>query len=98
MATVERILETADGFYLYTDHHNLIFLFDPLAVLSDLSQSYLREVLRWAVSLSSYNYTCVHIKGTYNISADLVSLWTVSDVVCRVFNVLVLPSSSAIKF
>jgi len=55
MATVERmhwLLSTPSGFDLFTDHHNLIFIFDPLAVMPDLSQSSVRKVFRWAVKLS----------------------------------------------
>eukprot|EP00171_Calliarthron_tuberculosum_P004016 IDg4016t1 len=79
MATVKRmhwILATSDGFDLFTDHHRLIFLFDPLAVVPDLSQTSLRKVLRWAVHLSACNYTCVHIKGTENVWADLLGRWS----------------------
>lgn len=60
---------TPSGFNLYIDHNNLIFLFDPLAVVDDMSQSSLRKVLRWAVNLSVYNYTCYHIKVEDNIWA-----------------------------
>lgn len=49
------------------DHNNLIFLFDPISVVSDMSQITLRKVLRWAVRLSVYNYTCFHIKGDDNV-------------------------------
>lgn len=40
MASVERmhwLLATSDGFDLFIDHYSLIFLFDPLAVVLDLS-------------------------------------------------------------
>lgn len=50
MGTVKRmhwILATADGFNLFMDHHNLLFLIDPLAVVPDLCQTFLRKVLRW---------------------------------------------------
>ena len=60
-----------DGFDLYTDHNNLIFLFDPLSVVADMSQTTLRKVLRWAVRLSLYQYTCFHITGEDNVWADL---------------------------
>lgn len=57
MTTKERmhwLLAATDGLDLYTGHHNLFFLFDPLAVVSDLSISSTRKVLRWAVQLSMY--------------------------------------------
>lgn len=101
MATVDRmhwVLATPDGFDLFTDHHNLIFLFDPLAVVPDMSQTSLRKVLRWAVRLSMYNYTCVHIKGVDNVWADLLGRWSVPSTIRRLVHIPVLPSSSAADF
>lgn len=52
LATLDRmhwVVAALCGFDLYTDHNNLIF--------PDLSQSSLKKVLRWAVCMSSYNYT-----------------------------------------
>lgn len=49
MATIDFkqwYLATPVGFDLFTDHHNLIFLFAPLAVVPDLSQTSLRKFLR----------------------------------------------------
>lgn len=34
------------GFGLFTDHNNLIFIFDPAAVTPDIGQGALRKVLR----------------------------------------------------
>lgn len=101
MATVERmnwLLATTDGFDLFTDHKNLIFLFDPLAVVTDMSQTTLRKVLRWAVRLSAYNYTCVHISGVDNVWADILSRWVYRAVVRRLVSIPTLPSSSASDF
>lgn len=101
MATTERmhwLLATPDGFDLYTDHHNLIFLFDPLAVVPDLSISSTRKVLRWAVRLSMYNYTCVHIKGTDNVWADIIGRWTQPSTMRRIVKIPELPSSDNTEF
>lgn len=101
MATVERmhwLLATGHGFDLYTDHNNLIFLFNPAAVVADLSQTTLRKVLRWAVRLSAYNYTCVHIPGSDNVWADIISRWSAPSLVRRLVTVPVLPSSSDSEF
>ena len=70
------LLATNDGFDIFTDHNNIVFIFDPLSLTTDLSQSSVRKVLRWAVLMSLYNYTCVHIKGKHNIWADLLTRWT----------------------
>lgn len=89
---------TPNGFDLYTDHNNLIFLFDPLSVVPDLSQTTLRKVLRWAVRLSMYRYTCFHIKGTDNVWADLLGRWSASKTVRRLIRIPELPSSSSEDF
>lgn len=58
---------TPQGFDLYTDHHTLVLLFDPLAVVLEPSQTSLRQFFQWAVGLSAYNYTCVPITGVDNV-------------------------------
>lgn len=59
METTERIhwilLATSEGLGLFTDLQNLIFLLDPLAGDPDLSQTSLREVLRWLQSFLRSN-------------------------------------------
>jgi len=101
LASLQRmhwLAATPNGFDLYTDHNNLIFLFDPLSVVPDLSQTTLRKVLRWAVWLSMYNYTCFHIRGTDNVWADLLGRWSAPVVVRRLIRIPELPSSSADDF
>lgn len=101
MATLDRmhwLVANPDGFDLFTDHNNLIFLFDPLAVRADLSQNTLRKVLRWAVHLSYYNYTCIHIKGVDNVWADLLGRWSQPATVRRLITIPPLPSSSSDDF
>lgn len=77
LATVKRmhwLTATPARFHLFTDYNNLIFIFDPLAVVADLGETSVWKVLRWAVLLSSYNYVCHHIDGdTKNVWADLRS-------------------------
>ena len=54
LASIEKshwLASCADRFDLYTDHNNLIFIFDPLAVMPDIGQAALRKVLRWALRL-----------------------------------------------
>ncbi len=78
MATLERmhwLPADPKGFDLFTVHNNLIFIFDPTSVAADLSQTTIRKVLRWAVRLSVYNYTCVHTKGPENVWEDRLGRW-----------------------
>lgn len=66
----------SDGFELFTDHSNFIFLFDLLSVVTDLSQTTQRKVLRWAVHLSMYTFTCFHVKWEENVWEDLLGSWS----------------------
>lgn len=48
LVTLDRIhwlTECATGFYLDTDHNNLVFLFDPRAFVSEMSQPAFQKVL-----------------------------------------------------
>lgn len=93
------LVTNPDGFDLYTDHNNLIFLFDPLSVVPDLSQTSLRKVLRWAVRLSIYQYTCYHIKGEENVWADLLTRWSNANrTVRRLVHIPELPSACSDDF
>ena len=101
LATLERtpwIAATAEGFDLYTDHNNHIFIFDPTAVVPDISQTTFRKFLRWAVRLSMYHYTCFHIKGQDNVWADLLGRWSAPPTLRRRVRISVLPSSSEEDF
>lgn len=74
-----------------------VSLFDQLAVVPDLRQTSLRKVLPWAVHLSAYNYTCVHIAGEDNIWADLIGRWSHPCTIRRLVQIFVLPSSSSLE-
>lgn len=51
------IVATSDGLDLYTDHNNLIFLFESLSITQDMSQTSMRRVLRLAARLCMYRHT-----------------------------------------
>lgn len=82
----------------FADHSNLGFQFNPTAVVADLSLITLRNFLRWAVGLSSYNYVCVQISGLYNVQADILSRWRPPQVFSRLVTFPCLPSYSSEDF
>lgn len=102
LKTLEKMhwqITNPDGLDHFTDHNNLIFLFDPMAVVPGMAQTTLRKVLRWAVRLSMYNYKCYHIKGEANVVADLLTRWSVSaPTVRRLVRIPELPSACAEDF
>lgn len=89
---------TLTGFDLHRDHNNLIFLFDPLSVVPDLSQTSLCKLRRWIVRLSTCKYTCFQIKGTDNVLADLLVGWSTPRTARRLVHIPKLPSSSDLEF
>lgn len=65
----------AEGVDIYTNSKNLIFIFDPLLVMVDMSQTSLRKVPRWTVQLCMYKCVCYHKKGEDNVLDDLLTRW-----------------------
>lgn len=101
METTDRmhwLLATAEGFYLYMDHHNLTFLCYPIAVVPEILISSTRKVLRWAVRFIIYNYTCVHIKRIDNVWADIIGRWSQPATLRRIVKIPELSSSDAEDF
>lgn len=78
---------------MYTDHNNLIFIFDPLAVLPDIGLAAVHKVLRWAVRLSMYKYDCFCIRGDENVWADLMTRWSILLITRRLVNISPLPTT-----
>lgn len=98
MSTVERmhwLLAIPDGFDLFTDQHNLIFIFSPSTVSTGLFQLSMHKVLHWAARLSVYNYTCAHIAGVGNVWDHLFSRWSAPIVIRRLVRIPLLSSSFA---
>lgn len=95
---MHRLIATPDGFQLFTDQNNLIFLFGPLSVVSDLCQTSLLKVLRWAIRLSTYAYTYLHIKGSENVWEDLLRRWSAPLNLGGLVSIPEPPSSSADDF
>lgn len=93
------LVTSPEGFDLYTDYSNLIFLSDPLSVVADMSQTTLRKVLRCTVRLSIYRDTFYHIKSDDSVWADLPARWLfVEPTVRRRVHIPELHSSCAEEF
>ena len=67
------------GFRLFTDHRNLIFIFDPTARDTDVPKQTSEKLARWAEKLRSQKFTIEHIPGECNIWADILSQWKVQE-------------------
>lgn len=101
MVTVGRmryVLATICGFDLFTDHNNLVLLFNPTAVFTGLSQTTMKKNSLLAVRLSAYNYVFVHILDSLIVWDDIISRWISPLGIRRLVTTLVLLSCSFDKF
>lgn len=53
--------------HVHTDHRNLLFVFNPLALDSTLGRHVVHKVQRWGLFLSRFSYVIEHIEGTNNV-------------------------------
>ena len=78
IASVDRLdylLLRPEGFLLFTDHKNLTYIFDPVRTNPRMPKHVFNKIQRWALMLAAFRYEVVHIPGTENIWADLMSRW-----------------------
>ncbi|MDR3427875.1 RNase H-like domain-containing protein, partial [Silvimonas sp.] len=78
LATCERteyLVSRAAKLHVFTDHNNLVFLFDPKAEGPCASKSAGDRVERWRVTMSRYNFEIHHVPGEVHVVADMFSRW-----------------------
>ena len=63
------------GFHIFTDHRNLLYIFNPAGVVASLSKPTADRLERWSVFLRAFEYTIQHIEGETNVWADMLSRW-----------------------
>jgi len=72
---LDYMLLRPEGFLLYTDHKNLVFIFNPISTNTHLSKHVLNKIERWSILMTGFRYTIVHIPGEENVWADLLTRW-----------------------
>ena len=70
---LDYILLRPEGFCLFTDHKNLVFIFNPHMASPPLAKHKVTKIERWAMQLAGFRYTIMHIPGEENCWADLLS-------------------------
>ena len=60
---------------IYTDHRNLVFIFDPQRQQPTMPAYLVSKIQRWALILSQFEYIVSHVPGEYNYFPDLISRW-----------------------
>jgi hypothetical protein len=64
-----------EGFRLFTDHRNLIYVFHPILRDNDFKKQAVDKLCRRASKLFAFKYVFEHIPGESNIWADILSRW-----------------------
>eukprot|EP00644_Phytophthora_capsici_P004849 jgi/Phyca11/96127/e_gw1.1.1872.1 len=67
---LEYLLLRPQGFKLYCDHRNIVYLFAPN---KELKKHVRGKLLRWSTKLLEYRYSIEHIEGIHNVWTDLIS-------------------------
>ena len=80
----------------YTDHRNLVYIFEPEACFSSVLKTVAQRLENCKIVLAMYNYTIMHISGECNCWGDLLSRW-VNVRVVAVRTVTVFESSAPIE-
>ena len=60
-------------FVLYTDHRNLVYLFNHLQRDTDVRKNVSQMIQRWHIKLLGFSYIIEHISGKDNLWADILS-------------------------
>lgn len=64
-----------ENIHLFTDHGNLLFVFNPVEFNPSLWRHIINKVQRWALYLFKFMYTIEHIQGAKNVTADMLTYW-----------------------
>ncbi|KAE9213171.1 hypothetical protein PF004_g15421 [Phytophthora fragariae] len=72
---LEYLLLRPRGFHLYTDHRNLVYMFDPYGSDGTMARYRADKLQRWALSLMSLKYVIEHVPGEVNTWGDMLSRW-----------------------
>ncbi|GMF46802.1 unnamed protein product [Phytophthora fragariaefolia] len=77
---LEYLLLRPRGFRLYTDHRNLVYIFNPYATDGTMARYQADKLQRWALSLMSIQYIIEHVPGDVNVWGDLLIRWGAGQV------------------
>lgn len=58
---------------IFTDHANLVYLFDPYGRNPGIARHTASKLMRWALKLSVFRYVIEHVPGERNVWADMLT-------------------------
>lgn len=87
LATLDRshlLLAPFGGSDPFSDYKNLIFLFNPMSLIADVSQGELSKGLRCTLCPTLFRYTFFHINGNKTVRAGFIGRWPTVLLVQRI--------------
>lgn len=72
---LEHFIQRERGVHIFTDHRNLVYIFEPAGRPLGTSKGTAGRLERWAIALSAVPYTIQHVEGESNGFADMLSRW-----------------------
>ena len=72
---LDYLLQRENGFRIFADHKNLVYLFDPLYRPTAAKKFTEEKLQRWALRLNAFPFTIEHVTGEDNVWADLLTRW-----------------------
>jgi hypothetical protein len=90
------LLQGSAGFSLFTDHHNLLYVFNPNGQHGATSAHSAAKLIRWALKLSTYRYTIEHVAGVDNVWSDMLTRWAAPTALVRASALLLAPISPSL--
>ncbi|KAF0718358.1 Aste57867_1739 [Aphanomyces stellatus] len=72
---LDYLIVRPSGFRLFTDHRNLVYMFNPLGSNGNLAKYQADKLQRWALVMSTFPYTIECLPGDVNVWSDLLSRW-----------------------
>jgi len=72
---LEHFIQRNRGVHIFTDHRNLVYIFDPAGRPAGTSKGTAGRLERWGIALSAVPYIIQHVEGESNDFADMLSRW-----------------------
>lgn len=63
--------------WIYTDHANLVYMYDPLGKNPGMPRHTASKLMRWALRMNEFRYIIQHLPGERNVWADMLTRWAV---------------------
>ena len=70
-------LVTGHTVSIFSDHANVVYIYDPYGRNPSLSRQTVTKLMRWAIKLSEFRYVVGHISGDRNVCAYMLIRWAV---------------------